>query len=77
MIVWEKTLKGQYVVWAWCCPPLISALGKQRQVGSEFRLAPLDSEFEDSQDYVERPCLQKKSGDQGEPWKNLLFSLPV
>jgi hypothetical protein len=40
--------------------PLISALGKQRQADFWIRGQPgLQSEFQDSQDYTEKPCLKK------------------
>jgi hypothetical protein len=38
--------------WAWWRTSLIPALGRQRQPG-------LQSEFQDSQDYTEKPCLEK------------------
>jgi hypothetical protein len=41
--------------------PLIPALGRQRQVDFLVRGQPgLQSEFQDSQDYTEKPCLKKK-----------------
>ena len=36
----------------WWHTPLFPALGRQRQPG-------LQSEFQDSQDYTEKPCLEK------------------
>jgi hypothetical protein len=41
--------------------PLIPALGRQRQVDFWVRGQPdLQSEFQDSQGYTEKPCLEKK-----------------
>jgi hypothetical protein len=46
--------------WAWWRTPLISALGKQRQADFWVWGQPgLQSEFQDSQDYTEKPCLEK------------------
>jgi hypothetical protein len=46
--------------WAWWCTPLIPALGRQRQVDFWVQGQPgLQSEFQDSQDYTEKPCLKK------------------
>jgi hypothetical protein len=43
---------------AWWCTPLIPALWRQRQV--DFWGQPgLQSEFQDSQSYTEKPCLKK------------------
>jgi hypothetical protein len=40
--------------------PLIPALGRQRQANFWVRAQPgLQSEFQDSQDYTEKPCLKK------------------
>jgi hypothetical protein len=40
--------------------PLIPALGRQRQVDFWVRGQPgLQSEFQDSQGYTEKPCLEK------------------
>jgi hypothetical protein len=45
----------------WWCTPLIPALGRQRQVDFWVRGQPgLQSEFQDSQGYTEKPCLKKK-----------------
>jgi hypothetical protein len=41
--------------------PLIPALGRQRQADFWIRGQPgLQSEFQDSQGYTEKPCLEKK-----------------
>jgi hypothetical protein len=40
--------------------PLIPALGRQRQADFSVRGQPgLQSEFQDSQGYAEKPCLKK------------------
>jgi hypothetical protein len=45
----------------WWCTPLIPALGRQRQADFWVWGQPgLQSEFQDSQDYTEKPCLEKK-----------------
>jgi hypothetical protein len=46
----------------WWHTPLIPALGKQRQVDLLVLSQPgLHSEFQDSQGYTEKPCLQNKT----------------
>jgi hypothetical protein len=46
--------------WAWWCKLLIPALGRQRQADFRVRGQPgLQSEFQDSQGYTEKPCLKK------------------
>jgi hypothetical protein len=52
------------VIWsrAWWHMPLIPALGRQRQADFWVRGQPgLQSEFQDSQSYTEKPGLKKKS----------------
>jgi hypothetical protein len=49
----------------WWCTPLIPAPGRQRQ--ADFRVrgqSGLQSEFQDSQGYTEKPCLEKKKKQQ-------------
>jgi hypothetical protein len=47
--------------WAWWCTSLIPALGRERQAGFWVRGQPgLQSEFQVSQGYTEKPCLGKK-----------------
>jgi hypothetical protein len=47
---------------AWWLTPLIPALGRQRQADLWVRGQPdLQSEFQDSQDFTEKPCLGKKN----------------
>jgi hypothetical protein len=49
-----------YQGWAWWHMPLIPALGRQRQVDFWVQGQPgLQSEFQDSQGYTEKPCLEK------------------
>jgi hypothetical protein len=44
-----------------CASPLIPALGRQRQADFCVQGQPgLQSEFQDSQDYTEKPCLKNK-----------------
>jgi hypothetical protein len=51
----ELGLAGQ-----WWCTPLIPALGRQRQADFLVQGQPgLQSEFQDSQGYTEKPCLKK------------------
>jgi len=46
---------------AWWRTPLIPALGRQRQADFWVRGQPgLQSEFQDSQGYTEKPCLEKQ-----------------
>jgi hypothetical protein len=50
---------------AWWRTPLIPALGRQRQADFWVRGQPgLQSEFQDSQDYTEKPCLEKPKTKQ-------------
>jgi hypothetical protein len=50
--------------WGWCTP-LIPALGRQRQADFWVWSQPgLQSEFQDSQDYTEKPCLRKTKKKQ-------------
>ena len=54
----------QKLFWAgqWWYMPLISGLGKQRQADLWVQGQPsLQSEFQDSQGYTEKPCLEKQS----------------
>jgi hypothetical protein len=46
---------------AWWRTPLIPALGRQRQADFWVQGQPgLQSEFQDSQGYTEKPCLEKQ-----------------
>jgi hypothetical protein len=60
-VVYKKDEKSQ----EWWCTPLIPALGRQRQVNFWVRGQPgLQSEFQDSQGYTEKPCLKKKKWEK-------------
>jgi hypothetical protein len=51
---------------AWWRMPLIPALGRQRQADFWVRGQPgLQSEFQDSQGYTEKPCLEKQKKKGG------------
>jgi hypothetical protein len=63
---WEKNsptiLKNQTLSQAWWWMPLIPALGRQRKVNFWVQGQPgLQSEFQDSQGYTEKPCLKNKT----------------
>jgi hypothetical protein len=63
--------KNVFLSQAWWRTPLIPALRRQRQADFWVRGQPgLQSEFRDSQGYIEKPCLEKKK-------KSLLFLNPV
>jgi hypothetical protein len=50
--------------------PLIPALGRQRQADFLVRGQPgLQSEFQDSQGYTEKPCLERKNKKQNKQTK--------
>jgi hypothetical protein len=50
--------------------PLVPALGKQRQANFWVQGQPdLQSEFQDSQGYTEKPCLKKKLKKQKQKQK--------
>jgi hypothetical protein len=59
--------------------PLISALGRQRQADFWVQGQPgLQSEFQDSQGYTEKPCLKTKTNKKVYPFKMLwVFCLHV
>jgi hypothetical protein len=67
VIVWKHMLyvespglKRPSTSQAWWRTPLIPALGRQRQADFCVRGQPgLQSEFQDSQGYTEKPCLKK------------------
>jgi hypothetical protein len=53
--------------------PLIPALGKQKQVDFWVRDQPsLQSEFQDSQSYTEKPCLEKQKHKTKQTKKKML-----
>jgi hypothetical protein len=55
--------------WAWWLRPLIPALGRQKQADFLFPGQPgLQSEFQDSQGYTEKPCLEKPKKKERNEW---------
>jgi hypothetical protein len=55
------TLKNYNIYNIWWRMPLIPALGRQRQADFWVRGQPgLQSKFQDSQSYIEKPCLETK-----------------
>jgi hypothetical protein len=62
--------------WAWWRMPLIPALRRQRQADFWVRGQPgLQSEFQDSQGYTEKPCLKKQNKTkQNKTKQNSIFS---
>jgi hypothetical protein len=69
----KNPLKGQGVV----AQPLIPALGRLRQADFWVRDQPgLQSEWQDSQGYTEKPCLKKQSKQTKNSFKGLLTAYP-
>jgi hypothetical protein len=71
--VWGKVIYSWHNIipkWArcWWYPPLIPALGRQRQADFWVRGQPgLQSEFQDSQGYTEKPCFENKTKQKYNP----------
>ena len=60
MHIGEVVILKEIISWAVVAHALIPALGRQRQVDFWVQGHPgLQSEFQDSQGYTEKPCLQK------------------
>ena len=58
----EGGLKHDTQAGQWWHTPSIPALGRQRQADFWVQIQPgLQSEFQQSQTYTEKPCLQKQS----------------
>jgi hypothetical protein len=61
-VKWDEPLDQSQV---WWCQPVIPALGRQRQADFWVWGQPgLQSEFQDSQGYTEKPCLEKPKTNQ-------------
>jgi hypothetical protein len=66
----QSTKLQKLTSWAgWCWyTPLIPELGRQRQEDFWVQGQPgLQSEFQDSQGYTEKPCLKDKTNKQTKP----------
>jgi hypothetical protein len=64
----RSVLKNRSTSWVWWYTPLIPALGRQRQVDFWVWGQPgLQSEFQDSQGYTEKPCLEKQNKTKQKP----------
>jgi hypothetical protein len=71
-----KGLKNMSLAGLWWCMPLIPALGRQKQVDFWVRGEPgLQSEFQDSQGYTEKPCL-KETNKQNHQQQQQKLALP-
>jgi hypothetical protein len=58
----------------WWRTPLIPALGRQRQADFQVQGQPgLQSEFQDSQGYTEKPCLKKTNKQKNQTNKKEVF----
>jgi hypothetical protein len=66
--------KDLFISRAWWRTPLIPALGRQRQADFWVRGQPgLQSEFQDSQGYTEKPCLEEKTKNNNNKKIYLLY----
>jgi hypothetical protein len=64
-------IKNENICRAWSCTPLIPAIGRQRQANFRVLGQPgLQSEFQDSQGYTEKPCLKKQNKTKTKTNKN-------
>jgi hypothetical protein len=62
--------------WAWWHTPLIPALGRQRQVDFWVQGQPgLQSEFQDSQGYTEKPKKKKKKKSVRDEFRRIIKRL--
>jgi hypothetical protein len=70
--------KYQYQFQLWWRTPLIPALGRQKQADFWVWGQPgLQSEFQDSQGYTEKPCLRKKTKQKQTNKQNISTELSV
>ena len=64
--------------WTWWCTHLIPALGRQRQVDLWVQDQPvLHNEFQDSQNYIVRPCLKKTTNPKTKKMRNQPMNQPT
>jgi hypothetical protein len=69
--VGRKMIRQWWHSRAWWRMPLIPALGRQKQADFWVWGQPgLQSEFQDSQDYTEKPCLGKEKKQKNKQTKN-------
>jgi hypothetical protein len=67
----EGRERGRKKVTARQCMPLIPSLGRQRQADFQVQGQPgLQNDFQDSQDYTEKPCLKKTRREREESFQN-------
>jgi hypothetical protein len=70
----KEKRKKALICQAWWCTPLIPALGRQRQADFGVRGQPsLQSEFQDSQGYTDKPCLKKQNKKKKKKGKKALI----
>jgi hypothetical protein len=72
------TVKMPILSQAWWHTPLIPAIGRQRQADFWVHGQPgLQSEFQDSQGYTEKPCLEKPKPNQTKPNQTKPNKMPI
>jgi hypothetical protein len=69
LFIFIRDALKRWLSWAWWRTPLIPALGRQRQADFWVRGQPgLQSEFQDSQSYTEKPCLEIPKKKKKKDW---------